>query len=46
MDQNTFGLVKERADLRYDQLYYLYFREKPDKTLAYSPEEEVKKVSF
>jgi hypothetical protein len=28
--------VKERADIKHDRLYYLYFREKPDKSLAYN----------
>lgn len=29
--------MKDRGDLRHDHLYYLYFREKPDKNLTYNP---------
>jgi hypothetical protein len=31
---NEHYFVRDRADLRNDHLYYLYFREKPDKALA------------
>jgi hypothetical protein len=35
--QVDYTFVKDRGDLRDDRLYYLYFREKPDKNLTYNP---------
>lgn len=35
--QNDYLFVRDRVDLRNDRLYYLYFRDKPDKTLLYTP---------
>jgi len=34
---NTFVFIRDRHELKYDHLYYLYFRDKPDKSLAYNP---------
>jgi hypothetical protein len=34
---NTFVFVRDRHELKYDHLYYLYFREKPDRSLGYVP---------
>jgi hypothetical protein len=47
---NAFSFVRDRHELQYDHLYYLYFREKPDRSLIYNGaqghgEEETKKVS-
>ena len=35
---NDYHFVRERSDIRTDHLYYLYFRDKPDKSLIYLPE--------
>ena len=32
--KNDFAFVTERGQLQHDHLYYLYFREKPDKSLS------------
>jgi hypothetical protein len=32
--KDDYAYVREKGDLRHDRLYYLYFRDKPDKTLV------------
>jgi len=51
--KDQYVYVREKGELKHDRLYYLYFREKPDKSLneqmaaaIASGEEESKKVGL
>jgi len=35
---DDYHFIKDRADIKHEHLYYLYFKEKPDKNLAYNPQ--------
>lgn len=35
--RSDFAYVRDKGDLRHDRLYYLYYREKPDKNLTLPP---------
>lgn len=36
---DDYHFVRDRADVRQDHLYYLYFREKADKSLTFNPQQ-------
>ena len=44
--KGKYDFITEKSDLQPDHLYYLYFKEKPDKVSpSHAMEEETKKVS-
>jgi len=45
--KGKYDFLQEKIDLMQDRLYYLYFKDKPDKISSPgAPDEETKKVSI